>query len=54
MFEDGAFKVQGRLADAMRFKVYGDAVYPAPIERVLGLHPAIAEARVCTSNSLNF
>lgn len=46
MFDDGYFQVKGRCSDAMRFKVFGDVLYPAPIEEVLGKHPAIKECSV--------
>mgnify|MGYP001791129131 FL=1 len=46
MFEDGSFQVKGRAIDAIRFKVYGDVIYPAPIEEALGQHPAIRDCSV--------
>ena len=46
MHPDGTFVIKGRVADAIRFKVFGDVIYPGPIEEVLSLHPDIKECSV--------
>ena len=34
--------IKGRVVDGIRFKVFGDVVYPGPIEQLLSQHPNIA------------
>ena len=46
MHPDGKFIIKGRTADAIRFKVLGDVIYPGPIEEVMSHHPAIADISV--------
>ena len=46
MDENGAISLQGRHADAVRFKVSAEVVYPGPIEVVLCGIPAIRAAQV--------
>ena len=46
MYEDGTFIIKGRLADAIRFKVFSEVVHPGPIEEVMSKHPAIANISV--------
>ena len=46
MYEDGTFIIKGRLADAIRFKVFSEVVHPGPIEDVISKHPAIANISV--------
>ena len=46
MYEDGAISLQGRIADAVRFKIATEVVYPGPIEVVLCGIPAIQAAHV--------
>ena len=46
MYPDGTFVIKGRVADAIRFKVFGDVIYPGPIEEVLSLHPDIKDCSV--------
>ena len=46
MFDDGTFTIKGRRAEAIRFKILCDVIYPGPIENVISKHPAIANASV--------
>lgn len=46
MYEDGTFVINGRVADALRFKVFGDVVYPSPIEEAVSQHPSIKDISV--------
>ena len=46
MDEDGAISLQGRIADAVRFKIATEVVYPGPIEVALCGIPAIHAAQV--------
>lgn len=46
MYRDGSIIVKGRKADAMRFKVCGDVVYPGPIEQKMSQHPNVLEISV--------
>lgn len=46
MRPDGGFVIEGRVADALRFKVFAKVVYPAPIEEALGGHPSIKDISV--------
>ena len=46
MDEDGTICIKGRTAEAVRFKVFSEVVYPAPIEHALVEMPAIADAQV--------
>ena len=46
MDEDGAISLLGRIADAVRFKIATEVVYPGPIEVVLCGIPAIHAAQV--------
>lgn len=40
---DGGFIIKGRVADAMRLKIFAKVLYPAPIEEALGSHPTIQD-----------
>ena len=46
MDENGFIKVKGRKADMMRYKKFGDIVYPQPIESAAKSHPKVLEAKV--------
>lgn len=46
MFPDGTFVIKGRTADAIRFKILGNVIYPAPIEETMSLYPGIADISV--------
>ena len=46
MDENGAITIHGRTADAVRFKVFAEVVYPGPIEDVLMDMPAVRDAQV--------
>ena len=46
MDEDGAISLLGRIADAVRFKIATEVVYPGPIEVALCGIPAIRAAQV--------
>ena len=46
MYPDGSIIVKGRKADAMRFKVNGDVVYPGPIEQKVSQHPNVLQISV--------
>jgi len=41
MYPDGTFIIKGRVTDAIRFKIFGDVVYPGPIEEVVSTYPGI-------------
>ena len=46
MAADGSFQLQGRVADAIRYKVWGDVIYPGPIEEVMGSHLDVKDCAV--------
>ncbi|KAF6022335.1 hypothetical protein EB796_019372 [Bugula neritina] len=46
MYPDGTFIIKGRAADAIRFKIFGDVVYPGPIEEVVSTYPGIKNVSV--------
>ncbi|KAF6019737.1 acsf [Bugula neritina] len=46
MYPDGTFIIKGRVADAMRFKVFGDVIYPGPIEEVVSKYPGVKDVSV--------
>ena len=48
MNEKGAFFIKGRKQDSIRFNIYGDLVYPGPIENIMASHPAVKEIAVST------
>jgi len=45
MYPDGTFIIKG-IADAMRFKVFGDVIYPGPIEEVVSKYPGVKDVSV--------
>jgi len=49
MYPDGTFIIKGRVTDAMRFKIFGDVVYPGPIEEVLLKYPSFKTVSVSRS-----
>lgn len=46
MYPDGTFIIKGRLIDALRFKAFGENVYPGPIEEVMTRYPGISDISV--------
>ncbi|XP_067951435.1 putative acyl-CoA synthetase YngI [Watersipora subatra] len=54
MFEDGTFIIKGRSADAIRFKVLGDVIYPGPIEQAMSQHPAIDNISVIAGTTNDY
>lgn len=52
MYPDGSISIKGRAADAMRFKVFGDVVYPGPIEQAVSLHPKVAQVSVSKAQTI--
>ena len=46
MYPNGKIVIKGRAADALRFKVLLEVIYPGPIEEVISKHPAVAEVSV--------
>ena len=46
MAADGSFQLKGRVADAIRYKVWGDVIYPGPIEEVMGSYPDVKDCAV--------
>ncbi|XP_067950479.1 putative acyl-CoA synthetase YngI [Watersipora subatra] len=54
MYEDGTFIIKGRTADAIRFKVLGDVIYPGPIEEAMSQHPAIYDISVIAGSSNDY
>lgn len=46
MDSDGTYIIKGRVSDALRFKCFGDVIYPAPIENALSKHPDIKDCAV--------
>jgi len=52
MHPDGTFIIKGRTADAIRFKIFGDVVYPGPIEKIVSKYPGIKNALVCSRKPL--
>ena len=46
MFADGSVTVKGRTADAMRFKVFTEVIYPGPIAMKLSWHVNIEQISV--------
>ncbi|XP_067950478.1 putative acyl-CoA synthetase YngI [Watersipora subatra] len=54
MYEDGTFIIKGRTADAIRFKVLGDVIYPGPIEEAMSQHPAIDDISVIAGSTNDY
>ncbi|XP_067951436.1 putative acyl-CoA synthetase YngI [Watersipora subatra] len=54
MYEDGTFIIKGRTADAIRFKVFGDVIYPGPIEEAMSQHPAIDDISVISGSTNDY
>ncbi|XP_067951433.1 putative acyl-CoA synthetase YngI [Watersipora subatra] len=54
MYEDGTFIIKGRTADAIRFKVLGDVIYPGPIEEAMSKHPAIDDISVIAGSTNDY
>lgn len=46
MYPDGSFIIKGRSEDAIRFKIFGDVVYPGPLEQAASSHPSIQDVAV--------
>ncbi|XP_067950475.1 putative acyl-CoA synthetase YngI [Watersipora subatra] len=54
MYEDGTFIIKGRTADAIRYKVQGDVIYPGPIEEAMSQHPAIDDISVIAGSTNDY
>ena len=38
---DGSVQVKGRMADQIRYKVFGEVIYPAPVEAIVSKYPHV-------------